>query len=144
MEELMPAAYKKRRQMSETTDDSLSDTQERHDTDPHDLALLLAIFSLGAVSDLTLNPTNDEGELYYHTCLSALSLKSVFEYTSLASVQAISIIANYDLFACRTLKVSGSYRMTSLACSLALQVRASMAWFTQSMINTDSTPAWVT
>lgn len=124
MEELMPAIYKERRENSETNDGTSSPDSQEH-VDPHDLALLLAVFSLGAVSDLTLTPTNDEGELYYHCCLAALSLKSMFEYPSLASIQAISIIANYGLFACRSSTLGGSYKIMNLACSLALQVSQS-------------------
>lgn len=122
MEELMPAAYKNRRRTVGTNGFNC--------IDPHELSVLLAVFALGAVSDLTLMPTNNEGELYYHCCRAALNLKSVFDRTSLACVQAISIIANYDMFSCRSSTLDGSFKLMGLSNSLALQVSVSLKGLT--------------
>lgn len=114
MEELIPAAYKKRPAVGSSTVPTRIDC--------HDLALLLAVFALGAVSDLTQPPANSEGELYRYCCLAALSLKSIFDHTTLACIQATSIIANYEQFACRSATPSGSFKMMNLSCTLALHV----------------------
>lgn len=51
----------------------------------HQLALL-AIFACGAAGDLTLEACDEEDETYRQLAKSALSLHSVFEGTSLATV----------------------------------------------------------
>ena len=125
MEELIPIVYKRKHPPShmEHAVASPSDSpggQPR--TDLHVLALLFAIFAVGAVADLTLPPWNDEAELYYHLARTALSLKPVFEGAGLHAVQAIALVGAYDLFACRKNELEGSWKIITFSLSLAASV----------------------
>ncbi|KAH8114455.1 fungal-specific transcription factor domain-containing protein [Phellopilus nigrolimitatus] len=128
MEELIPTVYKRRRASPLSTPDSNS-SMDPHSAggdasraDPHALGLLLMVFALGAVVDLTLAPCNDEGELYYHLSRAAISLKSVFDGASLQSVQAVILIGAYDIFSCRKSSLDGAWKMVGFGMSLAASI----------------------
>lgn len=118
IEELVPTAYRDTNLNKYPMCSSIVPAR----MDPHDLALLLAVLAIGSASDLTQPAYNEEGETYRNCCLAALSLKSIFDHTTLACVQAVSIMATYDVYACRSSSPGGSYKMTNLSCTLALQV----------------------
>lgn len=88
----------------------------------HQLALLLAIFACGAAGDLTLEACNDEGETYRQLAQSALSLHSVFEGTSLATVQAVAIIGAYGIFSASAQTIESPFKLLTLALSLGITV----------------------
>lgn len=89
----------------------------------HELALLLMIFSTGALADLTLPPPpNDEAERYYQMALAALSLTPVIGAATLPAVQAVSLMAVYNAHCARnnTLDLAGS--LFNLAANLGVSV----------------------
>ncbi|KAL5482658.1 hypothetical protein ACEPAI_9252 [Sanghuangporus weigelae] len=111
MEELLPLFYKKR-----------SSSSGNVQADPHSLTLLFAIFACGAVADLTLPPWNEEADLYYRLAWMGFSLRSIFDGTSLQTIQALAIIASYDIFSCRRNSLEGTCKMISYSMSLAVSV----------------------
>ncbi|OCB87167.1 hypothetical protein A7U60_g5682 [Sanghuangporus baumii] len=125
MEELIPIVYKRKRppSVASRSGNSPNDSyggQAR--TDPHALGLLLSIFAVGAVADMTLPPWNDEGELYYQLSRTALSLKPVFEGAGLHAVEAIALLAAYNLFSCRRRGLEGTWKILSFSLSLAASI----------------------
>ncbi|KAL5524585.1 hypothetical protein ACEPAF_9725 [Sanghuangporus sanghuang] len=111
VEELLPLFYKKR-----------SSSAENVQADPHSLTLLFAIFACGAVADLTLPPWNEEADLYYRLAWMGFSLRSIFDGTSLQTIQALAIIASYDVFSCRRNSLEGTCKMISYSMSLAVSI----------------------
>ncbi|KAL5507868.1 hypothetical protein ACEPAH_5486 [Sanghuangporus vaninii] len=109
MEELIPQIYR-RRQNAES-----SGTGETQSTDPHALALLLAIFACGAAADLTLPPWNEEADLYHHLASTAIGLRSVFDGTSLHTVQTLAVLGSYDIFSCRKNSLEGTWKLISFS-----------------------------
>ncbi|KAL5501529.1 hypothetical protein ACEPAH_8789 [Sanghuangporus vaninii] len=109
VEELLPLFYKKR-----------SSSAGNVQADPHSLTLLFAIFACGAVADLTLPPWNEEADLYYRLAWMGFSLRSIFDGTSLQTIQALAIIASYDIFSCRRNSLEGTCKMISYSMSLAV------------------------
>ncbi|OCB85402.1 hypothetical protein A7U60_g7410 [Sanghuangporus baumii] len=109
MEELIPQIYRRRQNAGN------SGTGETQSTDPHALALLLAIFACGAVADLTLPPWNEEADLYYHLASTAIGLRSVFDGTSLHTVQALAVLGSYDIFSCRKNSLEGTWKLISFS-----------------------------
>ena len=91
----------------------------------HELALLLMIFSTGALSDLTLPPPpNDEAERYYQMALAALSLTPVLGAATLPAVQVVALMAVYNAHCARnnTLDLAGT--LFNLAANLGVSVSA--------------------
>lgn len=90
--------------------------------DLHDLALLLCVFAVGAVFDLTLPPLNPEAERYRHLARAALGLKSVFDSTSFTAVQAVILLANYDLISGRKDSLETAWKIMGLGLTLGMSV----------------------
>ena len=112
MEELIPMFYKR----------ASAPTDPDEGFEAHHLALLLGVFAAGAAGDLTLEPQNEEGELYRQLGRTALSLHSIFEGTSLVTVQALALISVYDFFSCSTQTLDSAWKMVSMALCLASSV----------------------
>lgn len=114
IEELLPIFYSRRndarllRNSSEVT--------------AHQLALLFAVFACGATGDLTMDACNEEGETYKQLARSALSLYSIFEGTSLVTVQALALIGAYDLYSASTETIEAAFKLLALAHCLGISV----------------------
>ena len=90
----------------------------------HQLALLFAVFACGAAGDLTLDSCNEEGETYRQLARSALSLHSVFEGTSFATVQAVATIGAYDFHSASSQTIESAFKILSLALGLGITVHS--------------------
>lgn len=121
MEELIPKFFKRNRNARY---EPVSSSSPRYGSEifEHQLALLFAVFACGAAGDLTLEACNEEGETYRQLARSALSLHSVFEGTSLATVQAVALIGAFDVFSASMETIETPFKMLTLALSLGITV----------------------
>ncbi|TDL15877.1 hypothetical protein BD410DRAFT_777607 [Rickenella mellea] len=99
MEELLPVIYKRTsgtpgQQGQVPVQDELYPANTY--SGPHDLALLLMIFSLGALVDLQQEPYNAEAEHYYHLAKAAITLQNVLEKPEMATIQALHLMSIYS------------------------------------------------
>lgn len=120
MEELIPKFYKRSRGAGH--EPNAASARDSSEIVEHELALLLAVFACGAAGDLTLEACNEEGEMYQHLARCALSLHSVFEGTSLATVQAIALIGTYDMHSASAHTVESAFKLLSLSLCLGITV----------------------
>ncbi len=90
---------------------------------PHDVALVLVVFALGAAGDLTQPPNNNECELFKQLAKVALGLQNVFSFVSLSTVQAVALLANVDLASSRKYTLEEAWKVFSFALILAKSVR---------------------
>lgn len=88
----------------------------------HRLALLLAVLACGAAADLSMPVYNDEAQLYDQLARTALSLRSVFEGTSLESVQTVIILASYQFYTCRLLTFEPAWKTMIFGMMLGVSV----------------------
>lgn len=88
----------------------------------HKLALLFAVLACGAAADLALPVQNDEAALYEQLARTAVSLRSVFEGTSLESVQTIILLASYKFYSCRTLTFEPAWKTLIFGMTLGISV----------------------
>lgn len=116
MEELLPRYYKHKEKAV---------LEDEKGVSVHELALLLAVLASGAAGDLTQEASNEEGELYRQLARCALSLHNIFEGTSTATVQALSLVGTYDFFSANAETLESSWKMLSLAMYLASSVSVS-------------------
>lgn len=127
IEELLPSIYKKSSGqptmpiLINPEGDSSSQSRSQA-VDVHDLSLLLIVFAVGAVADMTLPPDNDEANLYYHLCRATMSLQSILDDTKLTTVQTIALMGAYDLFSCREATLEGAWKLLTIAMCLASSV----------------------
>lgn len=117
VKELFPRYYKHR-------EDAF--TEDECGVSVHHLALLFAILAVGAAGDLVQEAHNDEGDLYCHLSRCVLSLHSIFEGTSVATVQALSLIGVYNFFSANTQTLEAPWKLLSLSFSLASSVSATV------------------
>ncbi|TDL21998.1 hypothetical protein BD410DRAFT_770994 [Rickenella mellea] len=88
----------------------------------HDLALLLAVFAVAALGDLTLPPYNDEAEKYYQLAKSIVSLETAAESPSVASIQALALMGTYCTLSDQPDSIERTFSTMSFACVLAASV----------------------
>lgn len=128
MDVLLPALYKR-----EWVDESDDVPESEESPEMHQLALSLALFSCGAVVDLTLPPYNTEAIIYNHLARAALSLKSVFEGSSFETVQTIVLLAKFQFFVSRKTSLESAWKLISFGLVLAASVchcfHVSSVWF---------------
>lgn len=98
--------------------------QASEKSDAHDLALLLMVFAMGALADLTLPPYSSEAEQYYQLACSILSLQSAAESPSLSAVQALCFMGAYSALGDRRRTVDTAFSTLSLSCILGATVSA--------------------
>ncbi len=117
IEELFPGAYRR----GPNSVSGLGADEDVGPLDPHDLALLLMVFSCGACADFSLPAAeNREAVLYYELACASLGLKSVLHNASLSAVQAISLVAMFELT--RKNNLESSWKIMSLALTVAISV----------------------
>ena len=113
-EELLPAIYKRKK--------NPADGIQEHRIHPHDLALLLTVFSVGAAGDLTLKMGNGEAIFYEHLARAALGLRSVLSSASLSAVQATCLLGYIGVYIGRRSSLEECWKTISLGMSLASSV----------------------
>ena len=75
-----------------------------------------------ASSNLTLPPHNVEAEHYQQLARATLGLKSVFDCVNLATVQAVCLLASYDVISGRKNSLESAWKIMSFGFSLAVTV----------------------
>lgn len=137
MEELLPALYKQ-----EWVDVEEDGPESEESPEMHQLALSLAVFSCGAVVDLTLPPYNPEAIIYNYLARAALSLKSVFEGTSFETIQTIVSLSKFEFFVSRKTSLESAWKLMSFGLVLASSVRCHFP--PSSLTYTDGFIDWTT
>lgn len=112
-EELLPALYKRKPSEVSLTEDRIH---------PHDLALILTVFAVGAAGDLTLKLGNDEALYYEHLARAALGISSILSSASLSAVQATCLLGYITVYTARKSSLEEAWRIISLGMSLASSV----------------------
>ena len=96
-----------------------------HSDHAHDLALLFGLFACGAVGDLTQDPVNDEAARYHVLARAALGVKNIMHGASLNGVQAIFLLAAYDVYTGEKTSQEDAWKMVTLGSSMAVAVSGS-------------------
>lgn len=119
VEEIFPRAFRRRIVNSglKVKNEECFDAER---SDPHDLALLFIVFACGARRDTVPNSKNGEASLYYELACASMGLKSVLHNTLLSTVQALSLMAIFELTMKNDLETA--WRMISLALASAVSV----------------------
>ncbi len=113
IDELLSSVYmRKSSGFSPSLDPALHNTSA---TKVHDIALLLMIFAHGAFVDLTLPAFNNDSESYHLMARELLSLQVVSESPSLSLVQALLLLAVYNLCTDRKPTTETGKSLSSLA-----------------------------
>ena len=115
-EELLPSVYAWAR-----ASDAL-DPGDMSAADVHQIALLFALFSCGALADLTLPPDNEEAPVYNRIAKAALSRENLFGVANLQIIQALSLLGAYDLYLCSKNSLEFSWKMMSFSMILGSSV----------------------
>ncbi|TFK76007.1 hypothetical protein BDN72DRAFT_756432 [Pluteus cervinus] len=96
---------------------------------PHRLAVLFMIFALGALYDLTLEPSNDEAENFHLLARAALALKAIYDSPEMATLQAIALMAHFFGMGGQHYSLDTSWVLMSMGAKLAQSVyRDSARW----------------
>ncbi|TDL21996.1 hypothetical protein BD410DRAFT_789077 [Rickenella mellea] len=119
---LSPAESTSSNSSASTTPSGSSKISSQTSITSHDLALLLAVFAVAALADLTLPPYNDEAEKYYQLAKSIVSLETAAESPSVASVQALALMGTYSLLSDRPDSLERTFATMSFASILAASI----------------------
>ncbi|KAJ7090790.1 hypothetical protein B0H15DRAFT_836909 [Mycena belliarum] len=84
----------------------------------HEMAVLYGVFALGALVDLTLAPYNAECEYYFDLCQAALSVHSIFDSPSPATIQALVLVSIFHSDGGPRFSMNGAWSIICLASSL--------------------------
>ena len=123
MDEMLPAFYKK----------AVPDPSEDDYSGPHDLALLFLVFAVGALVDLTQEPSNAEAEHYHQIARAAICLQPVLERPSLVTIQALHLLSIYNAMSSSDLSGSETsmettWSLITLAAQLSQTVRCRVGY----------------
>ncbi|OCB87780.1 hypothetical protein A7U60_g5103 [Sanghuangporus baumii] len=119
-EELLPAAYRRQTRGTQAGFESESKIDSAK-MDSHDLAVLLMVLAMGSAGGLLTNPCS-EGEIYLRLARAALCLKPVLEFPSIAAVQAICLMASFDMIPRRKRSLEPASKSVSFAMMLAVNI----------------------
>ncbi|KAJ7093817.1 hypothetical protein B0H15DRAFT_142470 [Mycena belliarum] len=84
----------------------------------HEMAVLYGVFALGALVDLTLAPYNAESEYYFDLCRAALSVHSIFDSPSSATIQALVLVSIFHSDGGPRFSMNGAWSVICLASNL--------------------------
>ncbi|KAL5480159.1 hypothetical protein ACEPAI_1429 [Sanghuangporus weigelae] len=88
----------------------------------HDLALLFAVLSCGAISDLTQPVINPEAERYQRLARAALGMQSILDFGSLEAVQTLFLMSAYEGYTRRKTSQESADRLSSMGLSIAASI----------------------
>ncbi|TDL18162.1 hypothetical protein BD410DRAFT_900946 [Rickenella mellea] len=88
----------------------------------HGLALLLAVFAMGALNDLTLPPYNEEAHGYYFLARTLINSESAADCPSLTAVQALGTMCTYHALSDRTQSLERPIAMSNYVQVLAAAI----------------------
>lgn len=96
---------------------------------PHDLALLFLVFAVGALVDLTQEPSSAEAEHYHQIARAAICLQPILEKPSLVTIQALHLFAIYNAMSKsdvvgRDTSMETTWSLITLAAQLSQSVRS--------------------
>ncbi|KAJ7212964.1 hypothetical protein GGX14DRAFT_445819 [Mycena pura] len=83
------------------------------------MAIVYLVFGLGALVDLDLPPYSPEADHYFDLACAAMSVKSLFENSTVLTVQALTMLASYFAHGGRRFTMDGAWSMISLASSIS-------------------------
>ncbi|KAF4592617.1 hypothetical protein EYR38_008316 [Pleurotus pulmonarius] len=86
---------------------------------PHSLATIFMILALGALLDVNRPPYNAEAEKYYTLGKAALSLRTIFDFPHIRTVQAVGLMATYHSMAGKKYTRDSAWGLMSLAAKLS-------------------------
>jgi hypothetical protein len=89
---------------------------------PHDLALLLISFGIGALVDLNLPPYHEEAQYYYRLALSAVNLQSIQTSPSIVTIKCLHLMSIYNGLSGKESGLEDSFSLLNLAWKVALKV----------------------
>ncbi|TFK46537.1 hypothetical protein OE88DRAFT_1638264 [Heliocybe sulcata] len=89
---------------------------------PHKVGLLLLVFAMGALVDLTNQPYNEEAHKYYLMARSAMTARSITDSPVLETVQALSLVAVYHSTSGRKMTAETSWEFLGISLKLAQSV----------------------
>ncbi|KDQ50937.1 hypothetical protein JAAARDRAFT_543076 [Jaapia argillacea MUCL 33604] len=89
---------------------------------PHDLGLLLMVFAIGALLDLTLPPYNVEARRYYLLGRAALALQPAMTKHSLVTAKALHLMSIYNGMSGEEKNLEHTYILLTLSCQIALRI----------------------
>jgi hypothetical protein len=104
IEEMLPIFYKKQVPCSAEVEDY---------SGPHDLALIFAVFAIGAYIDPGHDRTNAEAEHYHQIARVAISLQPVLEKPSLVTIQTLRLLSIYNTMSCNEIGSSATNMETT-------------------------------
>lgn len=102
----------------------------------HELGLLLLVFAIGALVDLSQEASNNEAEHYHQLARASICLQPVMEKPSLITVQALHLLAAYNAMsgnehAAKDTSMETTWSLISLAAHLSQTIglhRDSAKW----------------
>ncbi|CAK5275690.1 unnamed protein product [Mycena citricolor] len=139
IDDFLTPIYKSLRERQSWTDAS----DFPHTISPHRLAVLLMLFALGALVDLTLEPDSVESDHYYHASRAALALRSVFDSPELATVQAVVLLASYHNIGGKNYTADSSWTLICLGSKLGQSVRTATCAATLFLLEHNHSSAYV-
>jgi hypothetical protein len=95
----------------------------------HELGLLLLIFAIGALVDLTQQASNSEAEHYHQLARASICLQPVMEKPSLVTIQALHLLGAYNAMSGNELagkdtSMETTWSLVILAAHLSQSVRS--------------------
>ncbi|KAJ6573406.1 hypothetical protein DFH09DRAFT_1277047 [Mycena vulgaris] len=84
----------------------------------HQVAVLYGVFALGALVDLTLPRYNVESEYYFDLCRAALSVRSVFDDPTVATIQALVLVSVFYAHGGPKFSMESAWSLISVASNI--------------------------
>ncbi|KAJ7168672.1 fungal-specific transcription factor domain-containing protein [Mycena filopes] len=83
------------------------------------MAVLILIFALGSLVDLTLPPYNSDADAFFDLGIAAMSIQPVFESPTVATIQALTLIASYHAHGGARFSMDAAWSTISLATNIS-------------------------